>query len=181
MNRFTRLFRADMNAILDNLEEPEIILKQALREMETSLLLDETQLKKIQGQLKITETTIISAQDCVEKYQIEIQLCLDAKNDSLAKSLIRKKLHQQNIIQSSKKSVSALLSHQSNLASSIKEKQQTLNELKQKIKLITVKPNLDNVHSLGSDFNSVSEEDVEIELLRLQSKNPADSKKRKVS
>ena len=34
MTRVARLFRADLHAVLDRIEEPEVLLRQALREME---------------------------------------------------------------------------------------------------------------------------------------------------
>lgn len=33
INRATRLFRADLHAVLDRIEEPDILLRQAVREM----------------------------------------------------------------------------------------------------------------------------------------------------
>ena len=37
VNRIRRLFRADVHAVLDIIEEPEAILKQAIREMQEAL------------------------------------------------------------------------------------------------------------------------------------------------
>ena len=37
INRLTRLVKADFHAVLDNLEEPEQLLKQAIRDMEDEL------------------------------------------------------------------------------------------------------------------------------------------------
>ena len=37
LNRVKRLFQADVHAILDVIEEPEAVLKQAIREMQESL------------------------------------------------------------------------------------------------------------------------------------------------
>ena len=34
INRLSRLFKADFHAVLDQIEEPELLLKQAIREME---------------------------------------------------------------------------------------------------------------------------------------------------
>ena len=34
INRISRLFTADLHAVLDRIEEPEALLKQAIREME---------------------------------------------------------------------------------------------------------------------------------------------------
>ena len=37
LNRVKRLFQADVHAILDAIEEPEAVLKQAIREMQENL------------------------------------------------------------------------------------------------------------------------------------------------
>lgn len=40
INRISRLFSADFNAVLDRIEEPDVLLKQALREMEEDIYSD---------------------------------------------------------------------------------------------------------------------------------------------
>ena len=45
ITRIGRLFSADLNAVLDRIEEPDVLLKQALREMEEDLQRDAQQLK----------------------------------------------------------------------------------------------------------------------------------------
>ncbi|RLA35148.1 MAG: hypothetical protein DRR11_01080, partial [Gammaproteobacteria bacterium] len=37
INRISRLFKADFHAVLDQIEEPEQLLKQAIRDMEDEL------------------------------------------------------------------------------------------------------------------------------------------------
>ena len=37
INRISRLFKADFHAVLDRIEEPEQLLKQAIRDMEDDL------------------------------------------------------------------------------------------------------------------------------------------------
>ena len=37
INRISRLFKADFHAVLDQIEEPEALLKQAIRDMEDEL------------------------------------------------------------------------------------------------------------------------------------------------
>ena len=37
INRVTRLFKADIHAVLDQIEEPEQLLRQAVRDMEEEL------------------------------------------------------------------------------------------------------------------------------------------------
>jgi phage shock protein A len=38
--RVSRLFRADLHAVLDRVEEPDLVLRQAVREMEEDLTRD---------------------------------------------------------------------------------------------------------------------------------------------
>ena len=54
ITRVSRLFQADFHAVLDRIEEPEAILRQAVREMEEELARDEqrsTMLQQEQRQL----------------------------------------------------------------------------------------------------------------------------------
>ena len=52
INRFSRLFRADLHAVLDRIEEPTILLKQAVREMEDDVNQDERNLKIFEHELE---------------------------------------------------------------------------------------------------------------------------------
>ncbi|MES9848615.1 MAG: PspA/IM30 family protein, partial [Candidatus Thiodiazotropha sp.] len=52
ITRVSQLFRADVNAVLDRMEEPEILLKQAVRDMEEALTKDDHRVKVIELELK---------------------------------------------------------------------------------------------------------------------------------
>ena len=47
ITRFTRLFTADLHALLDRLEEPDVVLKQAIREMEEELAGREQRIRRL--------------------------------------------------------------------------------------------------------------------------------------
>ena len=54
ITRLSRLFQADLHAVLDRIEEPDTLLRQAMREMEEALDPDAQQIKRLQleqGQL----------------------------------------------------------------------------------------------------------------------------------
>ena len=51
INRFSRLFTADMHAVLDRIEEPDALLKQAVREMEEELTRMQTQSRSLHEEL----------------------------------------------------------------------------------------------------------------------------------
>ena len=44
VNRISRLFRADFHAVLDQIEEPDLLLRQAIREMQDDMAQDEQQM-----------------------------------------------------------------------------------------------------------------------------------------
>jgi len=48
ISRISRLFRADLHAVLDRIEEPEALLRQAIREMEELLAQDEQRSRLLQ-------------------------------------------------------------------------------------------------------------------------------------
>ncbi len=48
ITRMTRLFTADLHAVLDRLEEPDVLLKQALREMEDDVALREQRVRYLE-------------------------------------------------------------------------------------------------------------------------------------
>ena len=50
VTRVLRIFKADLHGILDAVEEPEAILRQALREMEEEIANTEAQLKRLERQ-----------------------------------------------------------------------------------------------------------------------------------
>ncbi len=58
ITRVTRLFTADMHAVLDRLEEPDVLLRQAVREMHEVLASDRQQLRALRGESTRLETRI---------------------------------------------------------------------------------------------------------------------------
>ncbi len=48
INRMSRLFTADVHAVLDRLEEPDVLLKHAVREMEEELARNEQRARALE-------------------------------------------------------------------------------------------------------------------------------------
>jgi len=97
MTRMTRLFRADAHAVLDRLEEPASLLRQAVREMEAALEDDERQRRRLDRQ----HTQLVSRQAelvrSIETTGRELDICFDAGNETLAKGLVRRRLEAQRL------------------------------------------------------------------------------------
>jgi phage shock protein A len=90
--RLGRLFYADVHEILDCIEDPEAVVKQALRDMEAEVGKDQElieQLKRAQEELAAERTC---KQEVLDDTEQQINAAFSAKEENLAKSFIKRKL-----------------------------------------------------------------------------------------
>jgi phage shock protein A len=92
LTRITSLFKADLHGILDSLEEPEIVLKQAIREMEEEIEQNERQLETLAQNCERLAALGADSADRLAELENQIDLCFEQSNETLARSLIRRKL-----------------------------------------------------------------------------------------
>ena len=99
LTRLTRLVRADLNALLDRVEEPDILLAQALRDMDQAVADDERVLAGLRrGRERLaTRRGALAARRA--GLDDELALCLDAGQDDLARSLLRRRLESEQLEQ----------------------------------------------------------------------------------
>src|SRR5690606_30311485 len=92
INRMSRLITADFHAVLDRLEEPEALLRQAIREMEEELARNE---RKVTG-LEHEQEGLIARREKLDatlrELDTELDLSFDSGNEALARRLIKRKL-----------------------------------------------------------------------------------------
>jgi len=97
ITRLTRLLQADLHAVLDRLEEPDILLAQALREMEEAIDADERALRSVlQGreQLRARRATIARR---LTEIRTELDVCLASSQEDLARTLLRRRLESERL------------------------------------------------------------------------------------
>jgi len=90
--RITRLFKADLHGILDGLEEPEEVLKQAIRDMEEDIATQEGRLADLHAVLQRLDREAQETTAAMQEIAQHIDTCFAAENEPLAKNLIRKQL-----------------------------------------------------------------------------------------
>ena len=92
LTRIGRLLRADLNAVLDGLEEPAAVLRQSLCDMQQALARgaeEEARLaREAQRLAGLVETA--HAQDA--RSAEDLALCLDADQDEVARTAMRRRL-----------------------------------------------------------------------------------------
>ena len=92
INRISRLFKADFHAVLDKIEEPEQLLKQAIRDMEDDLANTEQRIALHTHDQDTLSTRSGELQGSIAEIDEQLDLCFESEKDDLAKSLLRKKL-----------------------------------------------------------------------------------------
>ena len=171
ITRFSRLFRADLHAVLDHIEEPDVILRQAVREMEEEIAADEQRHKLLAHEHKQLATRQTDLQQSIERAQDELGVCLDADNDQLARSLLKRKLEAERLLQYLERNQQEISHRVTELNSRIQQNRGRLTAMQQKLELLVSE---DRRHCgdesvVTPDF-SVGDEDVEVALLREKQK-----------
>jgi len=171
ITRISRLFQADLHAVLDRIEEPDLLLRQAVREMEDDLARDEQGMKVLNhelGQLVSRETDIGHALDEIED---ELDVCFESGKDDLARALIKRKLEAlrfQKFLSRKREVQERTLS---GLRTRLQENQASLDSMRQKAELLAEESVADSIEDNWSSPDIVvREEDVEVAFLREKQK-----------
>ncbi len=90
--RIKRLFHADVNAILDVIEEPDVILKQAIREMQENLDWKRGRLARSEKTLETLRTHELHLKEQIAEVEEDLKLCLKEGSEELARKTIGRKL-----------------------------------------------------------------------------------------
>ena len=167
ITRVSRLFQADFHAVLDRIEEPEVLLRQAVREMEEELACDEQRSKVLrheQGQLIARETEIEQSLHDIEE---ELDVCFESGNDDLARTSIKRKLEAQRFSKGLSRRHQALQETLDELNTRLRENRARLESMRQKAELLAE----ENTCARPTDDwtlpdITVRNEDVEVALLR---------------
>ncbi len=92
ISRLSRLFTADVHAVLDRLEEPEVLLKQAIREMEEEVRRGEQQLQWQRHEQQQLEKQRDAGLAAAAELDSELDICFQAGEEALARALVKRKL-----------------------------------------------------------------------------------------
>lgn len=175
INRVARLFKADFNAVLDRIEEPVEVLKQAIRDMEDELGRAERRLEVCARDQESLGRRRAELEAKLDEIDSELDLCFANDKEHLARSLVRRKLEVGRL---QKRLEARLAANGKSLEAerrSIDEQRTTLAGLKQKAEIFAGRETSAAGHDGGPDFDgwaarelSVSDDDVDVAYLREQ-------------
>lgn len=170
ITRLSRLLRADAHAVLDRIEEPDLLLRQALREMEQELEQATRQVRVLEQERERLGDRDKALRETLARIGEDLELCLDAGQDELARGLIRRRLE-------TERALDDLMRRCSGLDRELAERCEALSENRARYEALRSRAEtlLDDSQSEGrprdtrdaaGNYRPVSEQEIEVALLR---------------
>jgi len=169
INRISRLFKADLHAVLDKIEEPEVLLKQAIREMEMDITSNEQELKHLTEQKKELKQLQQNISDKIKKLAEEMELCFQTENKDLAKSLVRRQLEAKRYYEFLQQQQQRRNEVIESLTLRITENMTRLQSMQQKLEMLpTQHATTDYINPSDATNFNISDDEIEIAFLQAQ-------------
>jgi phage shock protein A len=173
VNRLTRLFRADAHAVLDRLEEPEVLLRQAVREMDDEVARSTQALKALELGHAQTRARSAEIESSLAGIAGELDLCFDADNPNLVRMLLRRRLEGERLVRHLGQRLARLAADIAQRRAALEEQRQRLEGMRQKAALFDVDAADKSDSACTAPDIAVSEEDIDLALLREQQRRKA--------
>lgn len=179
VNRVARLFKADFHAVLDQIEEPEQVLKQAIRDMEDELQAAEQRIAACARGCEVLSSRQTELEASIREFSGQLDLCFESGKDELARGLIRRKLEAERLLKRLNTRLDTNATFLAEQRRLLAENRNTLDSLRQKSEVFSRR--VSSSHSgteitesswLVGDMN-VSDDEVEIAFLRERSARTA--------
>ncbi len=164
VTRISRLFSADVHAVLDRIEEPAALLKQSLREMEAAVADLRRQLQQREAERSRISQRCAQVDQQIEQINQELDLSFDAENDELIRRCLRRRLLRQRQRAQLEQQATQLDAEIAELRPRLATRSEQMTELQQKAALFDI-PTPES-ESEDADTFAVTEADVDLALLR---------------
>jgi phage shock protein A len=167
MRRVTRLFTADLHAALDQIEEPEVALKQAVRDMEEELAKQRQRSKWLLKEIESVESRIAELGRNREDLDAKLDLCFENDNETLARKLTRRKLEVRALEARAARKHAALSNELTEHEAVVAANLDQLEGMRQKAELMRIDaPSRDDAHAADDAFGDIDDDDVEVAFLQ---------------
>lgn len=165
IRRVSRLFAADMHAVLDQIEEPEIVLRQAIREMEEELARQRQRQKWLRTEIEAAAAKTASFDEARRDLDAKLDICFANDNETLARKLTRRKLETAQLAEHSETKRQSLIRQLEELDTLLATNADQLECMQQKAALLAT----DDAVAAGTGaarVPGIDDDDVEIAFLR---------------
>ena len=166
INRMSRLFTADVHAVLDRIEEPDVLLKHAVREMEEELARGEQRVRALAHEHEALGERQRKTGACLAELGSQLDVRFDNGNEELARKIIKRRLETERVDSHVVERREALEKELTALRAAVEEQREQLDVMRKKAELLATTGGDDFVNG---DF-AVGDAEVEVALLRERQK-----------
>ncbi len=171
ITRVSRLFQADLHAVLDRIEEPDVLLRQAVREMEDELAKDEQRMALLRHEQQQFITRQADMENNLQEIEEELDLCFRSGKDDLARALVKRKLEVLQLQKSLVRRKRELDQASAVLKTRLDENRERLTSMRQKAELLAIEHRPESIQEGWSlPQTCIREEEVEVAFLREKEK-----------
>jgi len=172
LTRLARLLKADLHALLDRMEAPDIVLQQSLREMEAAVLCLEQEQQQRQQQHSNLQRQLRQLQAQATQHSAELTLCLDTDNDGLARTLLRRQLEAEQLRVHLQQQLETLQAQLESGSTELQRQQNALQSLRTQAECLT--PMAEEPRDGSRDIRPmISDADIELALLKAKRERPS--------
>jgi phage shock protein A len=165
INRMSRLFTADVHAVLDRIEEPDVLLKHSIREMDEELARSEQRVRQLEHEREALAERQRKMQAALAELVSQLDVCFSNGNDELARKVVKRKLETEKLGQHVAERSASIAKELAERHALVDEQRERLDVLRQKAELLAAAPS-GGGDEWGRAGFTVSEDEVEVALLR---------------
>lgn len=173
INRMSRLFTADVHAVLDRIEEPDVLLKHAIREMDEELARSEQRVRQLEHERGALAERHAKIETALAELVSQLDICFANGNEDLARKVVKRKLETEKLGQHVAERGAAVAKELGERRTLVDEQRERLDVLRQKAELLAAAPSA-GTDEWGRAGFTVGEDEVEVAILReRQSRKPS--------
>ncbi len=173
ITRISRLFKADFHAVLDQVEEPRTLLRQAIRDMEDDVSATELRQRQALNETDDLKLRLEELEQAIRDQDDQLDICFESGEENLARDLIKRKLQTERLSNRVTSRLNSADKELQVLSKSLNENGATLESLRQKAELFPERsPNHCGEQAAADELSwnprelSVNDSDVEVAFLR---------------
>ncbi len=166
VRRISRLFTADVHAVLDQLEEPEAVLRQAVREMEEELDGQLRQTKRVKADIDASRARLETLAKTRAELDSKLDLCFANGNEELARKVTRRKLEAAQLAEHLETKLGALEDRLAEHEAVVAANRDQLEGMRQKAELLGAQDAAGEEDAWREPRGAIDDDDVEIAFLR---------------
>lgn len=166
ITRLSRLLVSDMHSVIERMEEPELLLKQSIREMEEALQAQQVRLQREEAQLRRLRRRSEELTTRITELDAQLDASIEAQRMDTARSIVRRKLEAESTHGDVTLRIEALEDGAHRLGKEIARQSAELSALREKAQLMCEHGDAEAGEPPRTSSAWFDDQDVEAALLR---------------